>query len=337
MQNRKEYLKHLLHNRNWNQEDRDWLLQYLNENDLTELREIAGDAYSADLFTEEPLLEREVSERLLKSIHDRIAGRRLSVVKTNKWLRPWRAAAAAAVIILAAGIGYISVIKKPVRQLVVVAEKHRKTLKLPDGSLVYLEPGSTLKYSGNYGKQERTVALTGEAFFEVQHNAVYPFIVASSLINTTVLGTSFNMEARGAGEAKVVVLTGMVQVQANDNGNKEGEEVILTANKRVVYNSVTHQLQMSDAPDDAKFYMQKQQGRFVYDGADLLKVVNDLQRYYNINVTVDERLQHCAFYGDVNTMDDLEKALTLIAVSLNAKISKDSSGTGYLISGGNCQ
>lgn len=330
MQNRKEYLKHLLHNRNWKQEDRDWLLQYLNENDLTELKEIAGDAYSADLFMEEPLLEREVSERLLKSIHERIAGRRLSVVKTtSSW---WKAAAAAAVIILAAGIGYISVLKKPVKQLVFVAEKHRKTLKLPDGSLVYLEPGSTLKYTGNFGKEERTVALTGEAFFEVQHNAVHPFIVASSLISTTVLGTSFNVEARNTAEARVVVLTGMVQVQ----GNKEGEEVILTANKRAVYNSVTHTLQMSDAPDDARFYTQKQQGRFIYDGADLIKVVNDLQRYYNINVTVDEKLQHCAFYGDVNTVDDLEKALTLIAVSLNAKISKDSSGTGYLISGGSC-
>jgi ferric-dicitrate binding protein FerR (iron transport regulator) len=330
VQNRKEYLKHLLHNRNWKQEDRDWLLQYLNENDLTELKEIAGDAYSADLFMEQPLLEREVSERLLKSIHERIAGRRLSVVKTtSRW---WKTAAAAAVIILAAGIGYISVLKKPVKQLVFVAEKHRKTLKLPDGSLVYLEPGSTLKYTGNYGKEERTVALTGEAFFEVQHNAVHPFIVASSLISTTVLGTSFNVEARDSAEARVVVLTGMVQVQ----GNKEGDEVILTANKRAVYNSITHTLQMSDAPEDAMFYTQKQQGRFIYDGADLIKVVNDLQRYYNINVTVEERLQHCAFYGDVNTVDDLEKALTLIAVSLNAKISKDSSGTGYIISGGGC-
>jgi ferric-dicitrate binding protein FerR (iron transport regulator) len=336
VQNRKEYLKHLLHNRNWKQEDRDWLLQYLNENDLTELREIAGDAYSADLFTEEPLLEREDSERILKSIHERIAGHHMTVVKTSRWLRPWKAAAAAAVIILAAGIGYISILKKPVKQLVFVAEKHRKTLKLPDGSLVYLEPGSTLKYTGNFGKEERTVALTGEAFFEVEHNAKFPFIVASSLINTTVLGTSFNMEARDTAEARVVVLTGMVQVQANDNADNDGKEVILTANKRAVYNNITHTLQMSDAPEDAKFYTQKQQGRFIYDGADLIKVVNDLQRYYNINVTVDQKLEHCAFYGDVNTVDDLEKALTLIAVSLNAKISKDSSGNGYLISGGGC-
>jgi ferric-dicitrate binding protein FerR (iron transport regulator) len=338
VQNRKEYLKHLLHERNWKQEERDWLLQYLNENDLTILKEIAGDAYNADLFTEEPLLEREVSERILRSIHERIAGQRLSVVKTNsKWLRPWKVAAAAAIILLAAGIGYLNVVKKPVKQLIFVAEKQRKTLKLPDGSLVYLEPGSVLKYTGDFGKEERTVALTGEAFFEVQHDAVHPFIVASSLINTTVLGTSFNMEARNAGEARVVVLTGMVQVHANDSKDKKGQEVILTANKRVVYNSTTHQLQMSDAPDDAKFYAQKQQGRFIYDGAELIKVVNDLERYYNINVTVEEKLQHCAFYGDVNTVDDLEKALTLIAVSLNAKISKDSSGTGYLISGGNCR
>lgn len=336
MQNRKEYLKHLLHERNWKQEERDWLLQYLNDNDLTELREIAGDTYTADLFTQQPLLEREVSERILNSIHERIAGRQLTAVKPTRWLRPWRAAAAV-VLILAAGLGYLTVMKKPVKQLVVVAEKQRKKLKLPDGSLVYLEPGSTLRYTGNYGKDERTVALTGEAFFEVQPDAVYPFIVASSLIHTTVLGTSFNMEAKNTGEARVVVLTGMVQVQANDDENKDGDEVILTANRKVVYNSATHTLQMSDAPDDARFYTQKQQGRFIYDGAELLMVVNDLQRYYNINVTVDDKLKHCAFYGDVNTVDDLEKALTLIAVSLNAKIARDSSGNGYTISGGNCQ
>jgi transmembrane sensor len=339
VQNRKEYLKHLLHERNWKQEDRDWLLQYLNENDLTVLKEIAGDAYTADLFTEEPLLEREVSERILKSIHDRIAGRQsLTVVTpTRRWIRPWRAAAAAAVLVLAAGVGYLTILKKPVKQLMVMAAKERRTVRLPDGSLVYLEPGSVLKYSGNYGKDERTVALTGEAFFEVQQDAVHPFIVASSLINTTVLGTSFNMEARNTADAKVVVLTGTVQVEANDKEHKDGEEVILTANKKVVYNSTTRTLQLSDAPDDARFYTQKQQGRFVYDGAELSMVVNDLERYYNINVTVDRRLQHCAFYGDVNTVDDLEKALTLIAVSLNAKIAKDSSGTGYTIIGGNCQ
>lgn len=330
MQNRKEYFKHLLHNGTWTQEDRAWLLQYLDDKDLTELQEFAAAEYNADLLTAEPVLAREDSERILKSIHQRIAPKRVAVVR-----KLWWQVAAAAMVVLAAGIGYYRYAHPDVKELIVQSGQQRKELVLPDGSKVFLEPGSTLKYKGDFGRAEREVALSGEALFDVQHDNAHPFIVASPLINTRVLGTSFNIEARDTSEAKVVVLTGMVQVQAIDGNKRDGHEVILTANKRAIYNKATDQLQMSDASDDARFYLQKQQGRFEYDGTELMKVVNDLQRFYNINVTVEKRLQHCAFYGDFNTIDEPEKALNVIALSLNARINKDS--TGFIISGGSCQ
>lgn len=336
MQNRKEYLKQLLHQKEWKQEDRDWLLQYLNENDLTDLQEVAAAAYDADLLNTDPVLEREHSARILEKIHQRIGTSRqpAAVVRKIGFSR-WKVAVAA-IIILVAGAGVLSLLRKPVKQLLVTSGMQRKTVTLPDGSIAYLEPGTTLKYTGNYGRKERNVTLTGEALFKVQKDDKHPFIVASSLISTKVLGTSFNMEARNVTEARVVVLTGMVQVEAKGEENQEDKEVILTANKGAVYNSNTHLLEMSDATDDARFYSQKQQGRFIYDGEEVIKVVNDLQRYYNIEIKVDGRIQHCAFYGDVNIVDDLEKALDLIAVSLNAKINKDRNGNGYVIAGGNC-
>lgn len=332
MQNRKEYFKHLLHNRNWTQEDRAWLLQYLDEKDLTELQEFAAEEYNADLITAEPILAREDSERILRNIHQRITAKPQTIVR-----RLWWKVAAAAMLVVAAGIGYYRLTHPPVKELIVLSGEQRKQVTLPDGSKVFMEPGSSLKYKGDYGKTGREVALSGEALFDVQHDNAHPFIVASPLINTRVLGTSFNIEARDSREAKVVVLTGMVQVQAIDGNRKDGQEVILTANKRAVYNKTTDKLQMSDASDDARFYLQKQQGRFTYDGTELIKVVNDLQRYYNINVTVAKRLQHCAFYGDFNTIDEPEKALNVIALSLNARINKDSTGNGFTISGGSCQ
>ncbi|RFM36556.1 FecR family protein [Chitinophaga silvisoli] len=334
MQNRKEYLKHLLHNRDWTQEDRAWLLQYLDEKDLTELQELAAEEFNADLFTAEPVLAREDSERILRNIHQRITAKpQLQPIVRRLW---WKVAAAA-MLVLAAGIGYYEVSHPPVKELIVLSGMQRKQVTLPDGSKVFMEPRSSLKYKGDYGKAKREVVLSGEALFDVQHDNAHPFVVASPLINTRVLGTSFNIEARDPREAKVVVLTGMVQVQAIDGNSKDGQEVILTANKRAVYNKTTDQLQMSEASDDARFYLQKQQGRFMYDGTELMKVVNDLQRYYNINVTVDKRLQHCAFYGDFNTIDEPEKALNVIALSLNARIKKDSTGNGFTISGGSCQ
>jgi transmembrane sensor len=334
VQNRKEYLKHLLHEMKWKQEDRDWMLQYLNENDLTDLQEIAGDAYNAELFTAEPILAPEDSRRILDSIHQRLGLKQEAPVKMI-WLRRWKVAVAA-LIILAAGIGYLGLLRKPVKQIIVKAEKERKTLTLPDGSMAYLEPGTTISYTEAFGKRTRELALAGEALFDVRTDDAHPFIVASSLIRTKVLGTSFNMTAWNLQRARVTVLTGMVQVAAKGSGEKENQ-VIVTANRSVVYNDSTHLLETTDATDDARFYLQKQQGRFVYDGIEIGKAVNDLQRFYNISITVDQRMQQCAFYGDVNTEEDLEKALNLIAVSLNAKITKDSSGNGYRIAGGDCQ
>jgi ferric-dicitrate binding protein FerR (iron transport regulator) len=334
VQNRKEYLKQLLQQKEWKQEDRDWLLRYLNENDLTDLQEVAAAAFDADVLSQDPVLEREHSARILEKIHQRISLRKAPVVRRIGFGR-WKVAAAA-IIILIAGAGILSLLRKPVKQLLVTSGMQRKTVTLPDGSVAYLEPGTTLKYTGNYGKEERSVTLTGEALFNVQKDDKHPFIVASSLISTKVLGTSFNMEVRNITEARVVVLTGMVQVEAKGEENQEDKEVILTANKGAVYNSSTHLLEMSDATEDARFYSQKQQGRFIYDGEEIVKVVNDLERFYNTEIKVDGRIQHCAFYGDVNIVDDLEKALDLIAVSLNAKIDKDKNGTGYIIAGGSC-
>jgi transmembrane sensor len=343
VQNRKEYLKHLLLETRWTQKDREWLLQYLNEDDLSELQEVAAEAYNADLFAAVPLLEKAHSERILESIHQRIReraaqplhGMETRVVKVS-WFRRWQVAAAA-IVVLVAGVCYFALQRKPLPPVVITAAGQRKTIALPDGSKVYLEPGSSLQYANDFGKEERSVNLQGEALFEVNRDDSHPFIVGSSLINTKVLGTSFNMEAKKAGEAKVVVLTGMVEVQAKEEGDHHRLQVIVTANHSAIYNKASHHLETTDAADDARFYLQRQQGRFVYDGTELSKVVNDLERYYNVTISVDRKLQHCAFYGDVNTMDDLDKALNLIAVSLNAKITRNNSISSYEINGGSCQ
>lgn len=334
MHNRKEYLRQLLHTEEWTIAEREWMLQYLDGNDLSELEEIAAEEFDADLISVKHTLDRKLSEKLLKRIHKDIP---IPTVSKERKIRVYalRIAAAAAVL-LAVGIGYYRLSRKAPHQQVVATAKERKTITLPDGSLVSLEPGSSLQYPQQFDQEKREVNLSGEAFFEVAHNEKQPFVIHSPLINTTVLATSFNIEARGDREARVVVVTGRVQVAKGEPDSNE-QAMIVTANNSAVYNKDTDHLVMKDATDDARFYAQKRSGRFIYKGVPLEKVVNDLERYYDITIETDKKIRSCAFNGDFDAGDDLEKALTLIAVSLNANIHKDSTTNSYRITGGSCQ
>ena len=335
MHNRKEYLRHLLHTEEWTITEREWMLQYLDGNDLSELEEIAAEEFDADLISVKHTLDRKLSEKLLSRIHKDMP---IPAVSKGKSIRVYslRIAAAAAVL-LAAGIGYYRFTRQAPPQQIVASAKERKTVTLPDGSLVSLEPGSTLQYPQQFSGQTREVNLSGEAFFEVAHNEKQPFVIHSSLINTTVLATSFNIEARDAKEARVVVVTGRVQVLAKGETASNEQAMIITANKSAVYNKATDQLEVKDATDDARFYAQKRSGKFIYKGVPLEKVVNDLERYYNTTIETEKRIRSCVFNGDFDGDDDLDKALTLIAISLNANIHKDSSTNSYSITGGSCQ
>nr|WP_246485117.1 FecR domain-containing protein [Chitinophaga qingshengii] len=211
-----------------------------------------------------------------------------------------------------------------------------KTVTLPDGSLVYLEKSSSITYPENFGKKNRTLQLNGEAFFEVKQDSRHPFMISSDLINTTVLGTSFNMEVRKNGVAKVVVVSGSVQVNTRTGETNPQHQLVLSANKSAVYHAASKGLELIDATDDARYFLQKRNGKFIYKGQPVSMVLNDLQRFYNVPVSADKKIEHCSFFGDFNTTDDLQEALTLIAVTLNAKIKKDANGNGYVIVDGNC-
>ncbi len=83
---------------------------------------------------------------------------------------------------------------------------------LADGSVVSLEPGSTLRYPEHFGTQ-REVYLTGEAFFNVFRDEKHPFLVYAEDVVTRVLGTSFRVKAYGQGkEVRVAVTSGKVSV-----------------------------------------------------------------------------------------------------------------------------
>ena len=113
----------------------------------------------------------------------------------------------------------------------------RSTVTLADGSVVRLNERSKLEYPEAFGKQERTVRLYGEAFFDIQPDPEKPFKVLSKGTEVTVLGTSFNINTFR--ETEITVTTGKVKVadiQTNQQINlREGQQAILNKDAIQVY------------------------------------------------------------------------------------------------------
>ena len=92
-----------------------------------------------------------------------------------------------------------------------------KYILLPDSTQVWLNAGSTLDYPEHFDETTREVTLTGEAYFDVKHAAEHPFIIHTGQIQTTVLGTAFNINAyTDRSNIQVSVSRGKVKVSRGD-------------------------------------------------------------------------------------------------------------------------
>lgn len=163
---------------------------------------------------------------LLKKINSKIG-------KPKKRILPLYSTALkiAAIVLILIGIPFLgnSLLKN--ENISVVAVKgEKKTIHLPDGSLVFLNSNSSISYLKNF-KNNRELQLTGEAYFEVVKNPEKPFLVKTDKITTRVLGTSFNIEAYKNSRTKVSVNTGKVEVDIKEFS----EKIFLTKNQQLSF------------------------------------------------------------------------------------------------------
>jgi transmembrane sensor len=154
----------------------------------------------------------------------------------------WLAYAAACVIVFVCGwLSYTQVFKSVHDDFEVIsnANGRQRKIQLPDGSVVYLGGGSTVKFAKNFSQKQREIFLDGEAFFDVVHQAKKPFIVKSGIVSTVVLGTSFDVHAYPASNKVIVTVeSGKVGVMAGLNG-KQHLVKYLVKNEQLQINTAT--------------------------------------------------------------------------------------------------
>ena len=145
----------------------------------------------------------------------------------------WARVAASIAILLSVGyFAYRAAAPQNLYTEIIAAADENIFATLDDGTQVWLGKHSQIAYNKHFGAKHRKIRLTGEAFFDVAHNADVPLTVSANEVDVMVKGTAFNVNATQA-DVEVSLLRGLVAVK--DNRRKNTEEVLLHPNQKIVF------------------------------------------------------------------------------------------------------
>lgn len=176
---------------------------------------------------------------------------------------------------------------------------------LPDGTRVKLNAATTLRYPTVFAKDKREVSVDGEAYFEVANRQNQPFIVETANQQVSVLGTHFNVNTFGdKSEIKTTLLEGKVQVKE------------LTGGKHIVllpgYQSLVNKGKLTSRAVDVEQELAWVDGRFNFDGKSLFEVMDDLSRWYNVDVEYRGEMPDVEFFGGTYRTSKLSTILKIL-------------------------
>ena len=198
-----------------------------------------------------------------------------------------------------------------------------RRVMLADGSVIALKPNSSIEYPKNFAKDERRILLKGEAFFDVSKDKNRPFVISTSQLRVKVLGTSFNVMAyEGAKEAIVAVKTGRVSVAKSKHAltpTPEEEEVILTPNQEVVYNTAEDLFSKKLVAKPEVILEDPTQFETQYDGAPVVKILSVLEQNYGINIQYDEEVLSNCILTTSMAEEGLYERIQIICRAIGAK------------------
>ncbi|OQP57219.1 hypothetical protein A3860_11710 [Niastella vici] len=183
-------------------------------------------------------------------------------------------------------------------------------LTLPDGSEVWLNSISSVRYPTSFTGAKRAISITGEAYFEVAHNAKMPFIVnVDDKASVEVLGTHFNVNAyENEAGIKTTLLEGRVKVVKRETGKEEsgilkpGEQAVLASHSPLII----------DHSPNLEQVMAWKNGLFNFEDLSLKEAMKQLERWYDIDVVYEGAIPEIYFTGKMNRDIPLSGVLKLL-------------------------
>ena len=154
---------------------------------------------------------------------------------------------------------------------------------LEDGTIVWMNAESSLIYPSKFSSEKRMVCLKGEAYFKVAKNTECPFVISTDRMQVQVLGTELNVRNYVSKDSHVTLINGQVKVLDSTNEEnfvllRPGEDALLNEENAFVIKNI-----------DTESYVYWKEGYFYFDDVPLSEVVQELGRWYNINVIFEKK------------------------------------------------
>jgi transmembrane sensor len=160
-------------------------------------------------------------------------------------------------------------------------------VSLPDGSYVWLNHSSTLKYPAMFKGDFRTVELTGEGYFEVAHNPKIPFIVKTGEIQIKALGTTFNIMAYpDEDRIETSLINGRVELQRTEPDGNVIPLLEMKPSELAIFHKSNDQISRISIDDDR--YFSWKEGKLVFNKEPIGGVVKKLSRWFNVDIKVKD-------------------------------------------------
>ena len=179
-------------------------------------------------------------------------------------------------------------------------------LVLPDGSKVYLNAGSVLRYPERFNDTRREVFLSGEAYLEVVHNEEHPFVVRTRDIAVRVLGTIFNINAYPDNKwVKTTLVEGKVETQCGDR------HITMEPGTQVAYDKEAHET--AYFPVNTHLYTSWKDGYYDFENMELGELAQILSRWYDVQIEFARpELRELRFSGRLKRYDSAETLFKML-------------------------
>lgn len=322
----KSYFIRLLHNYfngNASKEEQEFLISYY-------------DLFGSQLNKSSDVLLKKKEEEGLKSLMEADIWEKIRIEEQQKNAKEhtpklWIAVAAVTLIIFSTALYFLNSSPEKSKNIISRTDhsSEHRLIRLPDGSLVIINAGSKFNYPSTFdGLAKREVYLEGQAYFDIKHNADKPFIIHTGQLETTVLGTAFNIKAWPA-DKDITVTVSRGKVKVRDLHQTFGA---ITPNQQIIYTKQKAVIVKKDV--QASQYVAWKEQDLLLDNITIAEAAELLETRFKVSILIsDLQIGTNRFTTTLKKGEFLEDVLMSICEFNGAKYQYDKEKASVIIKG----